>query len=141
MGMGIQPRSKTAHLEFDNFFRRLFRVATFIFVLCMCVLWLRVMYFGWGVFSRSVSFHLASKLLFLSVLQVERRSLGLIRVGPQTVGSIVCCQFIQCFFYGMFYLSELWILGCDTLIICIDKAPGSIVKWLVVCVYVKQYWR
>ena len=29
--LALQP-----HLEFDNFFRRLFRVATFIFVLCMC---------------------------------------------------------------------------------------------------------
>ena len=24
------------------------------------------------------------------------------------------CQFIQCFFYGMFHPSEGWILGCDT---------------------------
>ena len=47
--------------------------------------------------------------LCLSVFQVERRNLSLIRVGPQTVGSIVNCQFIQCFFYGMFYLSEGWI--------------------------------
>ena len=26
----------------------------------------------------------------------------------------VKCRFIQFFFYGMFYLSEGWILGCDT---------------------------
>ena len=45
---------------------------------------------------------------------MERLNLGLIRVGPQTVGYIVSCQFIQCFFYGMFYLSEGLILGCDT---------------------------
>ena len=31
--VALQP-----HLEFDNFFRRLFREATFIFVLCMCFL-------------------------------------------------------------------------------------------------------
>ena len=80
-------------------------------------------------------------MIDLSGLQVERLNLGLIRVGPQTVGSIASCQFIPCFFYGMFYLSEGWILGCDTYIICINKVPGSIVKWLVVCVYVKQYWR
>ena len=55
--LALQP-----HLEFDNFFRRLFRMATFIFVLCMCCLYLRVlpkvtpMYFGWGVFSRSIPF-------------------------------------------------------------------------------------
>ena len=72
------------------------------------------MYFGWGVFSRAVLFHLTSNVLCLSVLQVELRNLGLIRVGPQTVGSIVGCQFILCFFYGMFYLSDGWIMGCDT---------------------------
>ena len=32
-------------------------------------------------------------------IQVERRHLGLIRVGPQIVGFIVCCQFVQCFLY------------------------------------------
>ena len=74
------------------------------------------MYFRWGAFSRSVLFHLTSNVfcLCLSVLQVERHNLGLIRVGPQTVGSIINCQFIKCFFYGMFYLSEVWILGCNT---------------------------
>ena len=56
----------------------------------------------------------ASSRLCLSVLNVEHRNLGLIRVGPQTVGSIVNCQFIQCYFHGMFYISEGLILGCDT---------------------------
>ena len=67
--------------------------------------------------------------------------MGVIRVGLQTVESIVSCQFIPFLFYGMFYLGEGWLLDCDTYIICIDKVPGSIVKWLVVYVYVEQYWR
>ena len=71
---------------------------------------------------------------------MERRNLGIIRVGPQAIGSIVGYQFVQCFFYGMLYHSEEWILGCDIQIIYIAKVPSSVVKWLVVCINVEKYW-
>ena len=52
--------------------------------------------------------------------------MGLIRLGPQTVGSLIGYHFVPCVFCGMFYLSEGWILGSDTQIVFIDTVLSSV---------------
>ena len=69
---------------------------------------------------------------------MERRDLRLVRVGTQTVVSVVLCQFAQCLLNSIFDFREGGVLSCDTQIVCVDETPCSIMDGLIVCVDVEK---
>ena len=129
------------HLELDSFLMRLLRVATFIFVLWMCCLYLSVWssvmprYLGWGVFSRSVLLHFTLYILFASLFL---RWNALTWVCMQIVGYVVLCEFAQRFFNSCFHFYKRELLSCNTQIVCVYEVTCFVVERLIVSVDVEK---
>ena len=69
---------------------------------------------------------------------MKRRDLRLVRVRTQTVVSVVLCLFAQCLLNSIFDFREGGVLGCDTLIVCVDETPWPIMDGLIICVDVEK---
>ena len=65
---------------------------------------------------------------------MECHNLGFVWVCPQTVGSVVLCEFAQRFFNSCFHFYERGLLSCDTQIVCVYEDTCSVVEGLVVSV-------
>ena len=71
---------------------------------------------------------------------MKQCDLRLVRIGTQTMISVVVCEFTQCLFNCALYLREGWVLGCYEPVVCVDEAPCSIMDWLITGVYVDKSW-
>ena len=71
---------------------------------------------------------------------MKRGDLRLVRIGMQTVVSVVLCEITHSLFNSALYLCEGRELRCDAQVICLDEASCSIMDWLIIGVYVEKSW-